>query len=328
MTFDAQTLSAIVRSFDEKRLNYETAAAARQAEVYEKIPRIAEIDALLRTTILDIIKSTFSTGNSAAPMLAAVRENNLALQREKSELLLANGYPYDYTEAHYDCDKCSDTGYVNGEACTCLIEAYRAAQNDSLRQMFAGSLFGFDDFDLEYYPKSPIQGLGVSAYGQMEEVYNFCVEYAKHFGPASESLFMTGGSGLGKTMLASCIAHEAVAGGASVVYESAFPLFACYEGEKFGRDGDGSGTHRYRECDLLIIDDLGCEMTTAFTVSVLYNLVNSRLLAGKKTIICSNLGLSDIAKRYGSQLYSRLSGDYLTLVFYGEDIRAKKRKRI
>jgi len=327
MTFDSQILGAVLRRFDEKRLQYETDAAARQAEVYEKIPRIAEIDGELRSTIFGIIKSTFSTGSNAAPMIEAVRDRNLSLQRERAELLVANGFSYDYPDAHYDCARCSDTGYVNGSHCSCLIEAYRDAQHESLRNMFAGSLSCFDDFLLDYYSKTPLPGVGISAYDQMEEVYNFCVEYAKHFDKSSENLFMTGASGLGKTMLASCIAGEVIAGGASVVYDTAFSLFAKFEDEKFGRDTDG-GTKRYSSCDLLILDDLGCEMTTAYTSSVLYNLVNTRLLSGKKTILCSNLSLTEISKRYGSSLYSRLAGDYLTLIFYGEDIRGAKRRGI
>ncbi len=328
MTFDGQILGSVVRGFDEKRLKYETEAAARQAEVYEKIPRIAEIDGELRSTIFNIIKSTFSSGNNAEPMILAVRDHNLNLQRERAELLVSHGYSYDYMDAHYDCARCSDTGYVNGSPCTCLIDAYRAAQSDSLRQMFAGALSSFDDFSLDHYSKTPIPGVGISAYDQMEEVYNFCAEYAKHFDKSSENLFMSGGNGLGKTMLASAIASEVISSGATVVYDSAFSVFSKYEDEKFGRDTSGMGTKSYLSCDLLILDDLGCEMNTAFTTSVLYNLINTRLLSGKKTIICSNLSLAEVSKRYGTQLHSRLSGDYLTLLFYGEDVRSAKRRGI
>ncbi len=327
MTFDGRLLGTIVRQLDEKRHRYETEANTRRDEIYNKIPRIAEIDCELRTTILDIIKSTFGTGNSAASMISAVKEHNLELQRERAELLVSHGYPYDYTDAHYDCPRCQDSGYVNGDMCECLTRAYRIAQSTSLKEMFAGGLSGFDDFNLDYYSKEPLPGLGISAYEQMEEVYNFCAEYAKHFSSTSENLFMTGGSGLGKTMLASCIAGEVIGSGASVIYDTAFSVFSLYEDEKFGRETDGS-SKRYQNCDLLILDDLGTEMTTSFTSSVLYNLINTRLLSGKKTIICSNLSLSEIGKRYGVSLQSRLNGDYLPLVFYGDDVRLAKRRGI
>lgn len=327
MTFDSELLSPILREFDEKRLQYETSAARRRAQVYEQIPRIAEIDSLLRSTILDIIKSTFSSGQDAAPMIGAVREHNLELQRERAELLVSHGYSYDYMDVHYDCAHCSDTGYVDSQPCSCLMDAYRKAQERVLSEMFAGASYSFDDFSLEYYSTETIPGVGVSAYEQMEEVYNFCVEYAKHFDAASENLYMSGASGLGKTMLACCIAREVVARGSSVVYDTAFSVFSAFEDEKFGR-ADASATASYRNCDLLILDDLGTEMTTAYTTSVLYNLINTRLLSGKKTVICSNLSLSDVQKRYGSQIYSRLSGDYLPLLFCGTDIRKIKRSGI
>lgn len=327
MTFDGRLLGAVMRRFDQKRLRYETEAAARQEEIYDKLPRVAEIDSELRLTILDIIKSTFSSGNSAAPMISAVKDHNLALQRERNELLLSHGYSYDYTQPHYDCKLCNDTGYVGANPCDCLLAAYYAEQNSALQEMFAGGLSTFDDFNIEYYSKTPLPGVGVSPYEQMEEVYNFCVEYAKHFGAASENLFMSGASGLGKTMLASCIAGEVIKTGASVVYDTAFTIFSRYEDEKFGRDIEGC-TKRYHSADLLIIDDLGMEMSTSFTTSVLYNLINARLLSGKKTIICSNLSSAEVSKRYGTSLYSRISGDYLTLIFYGEDVRIAKRRGI
>lgn len=328
MIFEGRILGPVMREYEAKRLRYEAEAAQRRERIYRELPRIAEIDAELRTTVLEIVKSAFASGKDAAPMLGAIRAHNLELQGERAERLVEAGYPYDYLEAHYDCSRCSDTGYVNGDPCPCLIEAYRRAQNEELNQMLTGGEESFDRFSLEYYSKAPIPGAGVSPYEQMEEVYNFCVEYAKHFGKSSENLFMTGGSGLGKTMLASCIAREVVAGGASVVYDTAFSVFSKFEEEKFRRDAEENQTRRYFSCDLMILDDLGTEMTTAYTVAVLYNLINTRLNSGKKTILCSNMGLTELGKRYNQQTYSRVAGDYLTLVFYGEDVRAIRRRRI
>ena len=106
MTFDPEILSPILREFDEKRLRYETSAAERRIQVYERIPRIAEIESQLRSTILDIIKSTFKSGQDAAPMIGAVRDHNMQLQRERAELLVSHGYSYDYMDVHYDCPSC------------------------------------------------------------------------------------------------------------------------------------------------------------------------------------------------------------------------------
>ena len=75
----------------------------------------------------------------------------------------------------------------------------------------------------------------------------------------------------------------------------------------------------------MILDDLGAEMTTAFTISALYDLINDRLLAGKSTVVSTNLSPSDLAGRYSPAIASRLTGSYTGLPFFGRDIRRKKR---
>ena len=78
-------------------------------------------------------------------------------------------------------------------------------------------------------------------------------------------------------------------------------------------------------CDLLILDDLGSEMATAFVVSALYQIVNTRLMTGKKTILSTNLTPEEVGRRYGAAIRSRLEGEYQVLTFFGEDIRKLKR---
>ena len=79
--------------------------------------------------------------------------------------------------------------------------------------------------------------------------------------------------------------------------------------------------NRLTQCDLLILDDLGTEMTTAFTISALYELINTRLLKNRKTIISSNLAIFELRNRYSEQIMSRLEGEYQVLTFRGNDIR-------
>ena len=96
--------------------------------------------------------------------------------------------------------------------------------------------------------------------------------------------------GLGKTFLSACIARTVSENGFSVVYDTAGNVFAQFEARKFLRDSpDGMDardeTRRYLNCDLLILDDLGSELTTQFTQSALYELVNTRLVGDKHTVI-------------------------------------------
>ncbi|NLG53248.1 MAG: ATP-binding protein [Clostridiales bacterium] len=327
MTFDKKILGSVLKEMRARRLDYENRAALRREKIYEEIPRIAEIDIELKTTALDIIKSAFNTKSDAAPMLRAVREKNLALQAERSELLVAAGYTFDYLDTHYDCMNCEDTGYLGDSPCACLVGQYSKAQSKELDKVFPVGRESFDSVSLDYYSKEKAEGHDISPYEQMEEVYNYCVDYSEHFGKASDNLFMTGGSGLGKTLLACCVARVCAEKGVYVIYDTAFKILSSFEEDKFSRDidsGDDS-VSRYQECELLVIDDLGCEMITSYTTAALYHLINYRLLTGKKTIIISTLTLGEIRRKYNEQLYSRISGEYLTLKFLGEDIREKRK---
>ena len=162
----------------------------------------------------------------------------------------------------------------------------------------------------------------------MEIIYETCIEYARKFGPKSMNLFFNGAPGLGKTFLSACVARVVSEKGNSVVYDTAGSVFAKFEKYKFLRSDDQDEAHsevkRCLECDLLILDDLGTEMTTAFTVSALYELINTRLVTSRKTIVSSNLTPQDLRKRYSEQIMSRLEGEYQVLTFCGDDIRLKK----
>ena len=76
--------------------------------------------------------------------------------------------------------------------------------------------------------------------------------------------------------------------------------------------------------DLLIIDDLGAEVSTSFAKSALYNLINTRLLSGRPTIINTNLTMKEIEARYTARISSRLIGNYEAYKFIGTDIRQQK----
>ena len=160
----------------------------------------------------------------------------------------------------------------------------------------------------------------------MEKNFQICRKYAYTFTEKSGNLLFNGGTGLGKTFLSACIARTVAERGYSVVYESAGHLFAKMEQAKFGGDEEAKEEiKKYSACDLLIIDDLGTEMPGQFVNSVLYNLVNDRLLAGKPMVISTNLNMmEDLPKRYAPQVVSRLQGSFKQLAFVGEDIRVKK----
>ena len=166
----------------------------------------------------------------------------------------------------------------------------------------------------------------------MEFLCELCMNYAQKFGKFYfQNLFLTGNPGLGKTFLSACVARTVAENGFSVVYDTAVNLFAQFEEQKFGKDADGSAqaeARRYLSCDLLILDDLGSELTTPFVQSALYHLVNTRLAGNKATIISSNLSMDGVRERYNGQTASRLEGEYRVLRFYGDDIRLLRKAKL
>ena len=192
----------------------------------------------------------------------------------------------------------------------------------------------FDTFRMDFYSQTTYPGRGNSPRGNMELVYDVCLNYATKFGRfALKNLFLSGAPGLGKTFLSACIARAVSENGFSVVYDTAGNIFAQFEARKFLRDSrDGldarDETRRYLNCDLLILDDLGSELTTQFTQSALYELVNTRLVGGRHTVISSNLSMEEVAQRYAPQIASRLDGEYHILHFFGDDIRLARKNRL
>ena len=111
------------------------------------------------------------------------------------------------------------------------------------------------------------------------------------------------------------------------MYDTAGHVFRVFEDEKFGREEAGEDVERVLRCDLLILDDLGTELTTAFVQSALYEIVNTRLVERRSTILSTNLMPSELGRRYSPQAASRIEGEYQLLPFVGEDIRRLKRER-
>ena len=113
--------------------------------------------------------------------------------------------------------------------------------------------------------------------------------------------------------------------GYEVLYDSAQNIVAAFEQDRF-KSGYGTGYEpkgdKYMECDLLILDDLGTEFVNQFTVSCLYNLLNTRQNKGLSTVISTNLSPEELSKKYEDRIYSRIIGsDSTILLFEGKDRR-------
>lgn len=330
MTLDRTVFARARASLEERRKSREERTARRQEEAIRRVPGLAEIDGELRNVMSGVFRAALEGGDTEARIRAA-GEESLRLQEKRRELLEKAGYPRDYLDEEPNCSRCRDTGFVGTEPCECLMELYRKEQARELSSLTRLQGESFDSFQLFWYSDEPNES-GVSPRAHMKAVLDYCRSYARRFGSRSDNLLFTGGPGLGKTFLSACIAGEVSGSGHSVVYQTAGEVFAAFEEARFGR-GEREETaeaalNRLMNCDLLILDDLGTEMTNSLTVAGLYELVNTRLSGGRKTIISTNLAPAELAGRYSPQISSRILGDYEILRFTGEDIRIlRKQKR-
>lgn len=334
MAYDANVLRRATRRLEEEsHLRREKTERAR-LNAYKKEPRLEQLDRRIQGTMAGLVAATLRQGGDAAAAVRAVREENQDLQRERAVLLGGLGLPEDALDDKPACPLCRDTGWQGATMCRCLRELCAQEQIRELSKLLDLGEQSFDAFRLDYYSQTPYPGRGASPRDNMELVYDVCLNYAAKFGRfAIKNLFLSGAPGLGKTFLSACIARTVSENGFSVVYDTAGNVFAQFEARKFLRDSpDGLGardeTRRYLNCDLLILDDLGSELTTQFTQSALYELVNTRLVGDKHTVISSNLSMEEAARRYAPQIVSRLDGEYHVLHFFGDDIRLLRKNRL
>ena len=323
LSLDGKLLARARIALDEKRRLNDERYERRLEEAYANAPRVRALDAEIRATMSNLISAALTPDSSER--IEDIRLKNIELQELRRNELLRAGFPDSYLDDEYMCPYCRDAGYIDTKICDCLMELYKKELSKSLSNLFKLGEETFDSFDLSYYDNTPAPDTGISPRRSMEIIYETCVEYARKFGNKSMNLFFNGATGLGKTFLSACIARVAADNGHSVVYDTASSVFSKFEEVKFSRADESeearSEVKRYLECDLLIFDDLGTEMTTAFTISALYEIINTRLMTGRKTIISSNLTLSEMRRRYSEQIMSRIEGEYQVLTFRGNDIR-------
>ena len=304
-----------------------------EQELYRRQPRLRELDRAIGGTMAELAGLAISGKPIQAdgPEIADIRRRNLELQAQRAELLHTLGYAPDALDPTPACAKCGDSGWAGAEMCTCLKELCAQEQMKALTALLnLTDEQNFDRLRLDVYSDQPWEGKR-SPWENMKRVVTVCEGFARRFPDYPlHNLLLSGGTGLGKTFLSGCIAREVSGRGYSVVYDTAISLFSTFEAKKFSRDlgqerQARDDTRRYLNCDLLILDDLGSELTTPLAQSTLYEVVNSRLQGGKHTIISTNLSMEQIGARYTPQVVSRLAGAYQELTFYGDDIRRMRR---
>lgn len=296
----------------------------RRAEAVRKEPRIGDIEAEMMKCGTRLLKCVLYKNDN----FEEIKEKIQSLRDEKCELLRKNGFPEDYTDDIYSCPKCRDTGFVDGKRCACLkrlILKYISANSNLTEYMLEQK---FENFDFSLFEGQEDAGRSV-----LKVVQSICERasvFAEGFEKTHENLLILGNAGTGKTFVTSCIANRALERGKTVYYQTAFRLFDIFERAKFGKEDAEEAEEVVRyvyDVDLLIIDDLGTEFVTQFTTAAFFDVINSRIISGKSTIISSNLDFEKLSEIYSQRITSRFMGDYTIVQTVGRDLRAVIKRR-
>jgi len=314
---------AVMRDYDRRQSAARSQREERRRQVYEAVPRMEELEqqiaaasaARAREALLEV-------------QAGSAQERLSALRAEREGLLQAAGFPADYLELQYTCGDCRDTGYVGGQKCHCFRQAVLDLlySQSNLREVLQEE--NFEHFSMEYYDDVRVdRDYGVTSYENMEAVAALCRDLVERFDREHGSLLLMGDVGVGKTFLARCIAKELLDRAFSVVYLSANELFELLSRFRWeGGEEEEEQARHILDCDMLIIDDLGTELSNSLTNSKLFYCINERLLRKKGTIITTNLTQERLRDIYSERIVSRLMSKYQLCYLFGDDVRMKKRR--
>ena len=294
----------------------EEKALSNKYRFYDVCERGERIERELSSIALKAARSVMG-GKNVKEELETLKNRSLALQNERKELLMKNGFTTDFLEVKYTCPKCKDTGYIDGKICSCLLGILKQEAYKELNAASPLSLSTFKDFSLDYYSGEEK--------AKMSTVLEYCKRYASSFSLSSKSIVMLGGTGLGKTHLSLAIASEAIEKGFGVVYGTIQSFARKFESERF-KDLEESTFSTLLDCDLLILDDLGTEISSSYIAASIYEIIDTRLMKNLPTIISTNLETKEMQTRYSERLVSRLFGNFYILNFVGKDMRLKRFK--
>lgn len=327
----------VQREYDLKRQKAINEAEKRKQELLTRLPKYKELQEKKNALAIELAK-TMITSSGIDKQIA---EENMQLKLNEienniSSLMVNEGLSPDYILPKFECNRCKDTGYVKYadkvSRCSCFTQkivnvTYK--QNNMLKLEEEN----FNTFDIAFFPtkadkekyqsdKSPLENI--------QEIKKLAMSFVENIeNPKQKNLLFVGRAGTGKTFMSSCIAHATVNKGHTVLYQTAPILMDMLLESKFASVKDETRKNQYQrvfDVDLLIIDDLGTENLNNMKFTELFNIINTRLLKDKKTIISTNLSLQELAVEYDDRVMSRLIGNYTICRFFGEDIRLKKKK--
>jgi DNA replication protein DnaC len=182
-----------------------------------------------------------------------------------------------------------------------------------------------------------------------KKAYLACLDYTKNFSDnlkSGKGLFITGKVGTGKTHLLAAIVDRLARlhkrklfskcyldyyfdgvykdycnyDEYPIIYVPASELFSKIR-VSFEDRNTGGIMEKYQNCGLLIIDDLGVEKTTEFTVEYIYKIIDSRYRNLKPVIVTSNLTDDELKEKLSERIISRIYEICKGIKLEGKDYR-------
>lgn len=324
-------LKDLLKDYEIKRLRAEQIADKNMEYLFNKYPEFEKINSEIAKCGLNLAKEKLQSSDNSKPNLL---KQKLELLKENKHSILKS---INLTEADllpkYECPICKDTGYIHSNSnftmCSCLKQrliniSYNKCNINKL------DFENFSTFNINMYSDEVNEQKYHSSVSPRQNILiikkiidNFLSDFEN---PKGKNLLFTGSPGLGKTFLSNCIAKELIDNGKIVLYQTAPIMLDNIIDSKFGKNNISKDfSNNVLSADLLIIDDLGTESINNIKFTELFNIINTRILNNKKTIISTNLSIQNLFSIYDERIVSRIVGYYNICKFFGDDIRFKIR---
>ena len=299
----------------------------REDDVRARAPQYSEIESELQKAGTALVRRVLEKQSN----IDDIRQRIEAIQAKKQDILKSLNLTADYLDELYNCSLCHDTGFTeDGRRCVCSerLAAKYIGENSNLTDKMKAQTFERFDFSL-FANQPPIKNKDVLQYAQ--KIKGIAEDFADNFDKTHGNLFLLGNAGTGKTYLSSCIANLALNRRKTVFYQTSYKLLENENNIQFDKVPDDEKesaeyAKKYaRKADLLIIDDLGTEFITQFSTAALFDILNTRLLNGKSTVISTNLSITNIDNIYSGRITSRILGEYKVIETIGKDLRLNKK---
>ena len=324
MALSNSQYESITREYERTRDKNRHILDARREEIYQKLDGYRELEESVGSLSSAAARLVLE-GDDTAP--AKLHDQLKELAAKRANLLTDAGFPADYLDPIYLCRACEDTGYIltpegTRQKCQCFRQkelSVRYAQSN-LQDLIRRE--NFSTLSYEYYQGEDLQ--------HFKAAVELSKKFVENFNQVYRNLFFYGTVGTGKSFLSGCIANELLQAGASVIYFSASGLFerlALYAFDTKEKEALHAFYADLYGCDLLIIDDLGTEVTNNFVTSQLFSCLNERWLRCRPVIISTNLSLEELRDRYSDRIFSRITSGFSLCKLTGPDIRIYRKRQ-